>query len=324
MRFSSRAALSTGLVCVGLVGGIMFGVANWYAADAAAQQAKPEKPEQPMSPDEADVHKTLEAFVNAFNENEAKKMAAALSPTAEFIDDDGNRVEGSAAVVAFLGKFLDANKGAKLHITREGARTVAPGVVTEDGASVITVPEKNSQSERKFSAVYAKVDGAWKIASIREYPEEPEVLSAEERLKDLAWFVGEWVDEGGDSLVTNSVRLSADKTHVIRDFSVQRAGDEVMKGMQWIGVDPLTGNIKGWSFDTSGGRSDSTWTKNGAEWLIRSTGVTSDGDESGATYLIKPLGKDRIEVKVVHKVVGNTVEADSTAVMVRKPTAPKK
>jgi hypothetical protein len=39
---------------------------------------------------------------------------------------------------------------------------------------------------------------------------------------------------------------------------------------------------------------------------------------------MKPLGKDRIEVKVKDKVVGNTVEADSTAIMVRKPPAPKK
>jgi hypothetical protein len=143
-------------------------------------------------------------------------------------------------------------------------------------------------------------------------------------MQELAWFIGEWVDEGGDTLVVNNVRLSADKTHLIREFSVKQVGEELLKGMQWIAIDPLTGTIKGWSFDTAGGRSESTWTKNGAEWLVRSKGVTSDGDESGATYIFKPLSKDRIELKIMHKVIGDTVEADSTAIMVRKVPAPKK
>lgn len=320
MRFSPRFGLAVGLVLFGLVGGLVFGLSTRPVAEEQPAKADDSKP----SPDEAAAHKALEAFVNAFNENDAKKLSTTLTANAEYIDDKSNRIEGSTAIGDMLGKFFAGNKGAKLQITPEGARTVAPGVVIEDGESVITNPEKKTQSVRKFTVVYAKVDGVWKIASVREYPEEPEVLTAEERLQDLAWFIGEWVDEGGDSLVSNNVRLSADKTHLIREFSVKHEGDELMKGMQWIGVDPLTGNIKGWSFDTAGGRSESTWTKNGAQWLVRSTGVTSDGDESGGTYIFKPVGKDRIELKVMHKVVGDTVEADSTAIMVRKAAAPKK
>lgn len=320
MRFSSRATLATGLLSVGLVSGIMFDLATRHGPEAMAQ---PAKPDTPKSSDEADVHKTLEAFVNAFNENDAKKLAATLTPTVEYIDDDSNRIEGGTAVVEMLGKFFAANKGAKIQITPEGARTIAAGVVAEDGDSVITVPDKKTQSVRKFSAVYAKVDGTWKIASIREYPEEPVVITAEERLQDLAWFIGEWVDEGGDALVFNNVRLSNDKSHLFREFSVKHEGKEVLKGMQWIGIDPLTGTIKGWAHDTAGGHCESTWTKSGAEWLVRSTGVTSDGDQSGATYIFRPLGKDRIELKVMHKVVGDTVEADSSATLVRKAQAPK-
>ncbi len=327
MRFSQRAGLMAGLVIVGIVGGLVFGYTT--RPETEAQPAKPEA--QPAkdddtkpSPDEADVHKALEAFVKAFNENDAKKIAATLTASAEYIDEDSNRLVGPAAVSEMLAKFFEANKGAKLQVTPDGARTVAPGVVLEDAESVITVPAKKTESIRKFTVIYAKVEGVWKIASVHEYPEEPEVLTTEERLKDLAWFVGDWVDEGGDSLVTNNVRYSPDKTHLIREFSVKQEGDEVLKGMQWIGVDPLTGNIKGWSFDAAGGRSESTWTQNGKEWLVRSSGVTSDGDESGATYILKPINKDRIELKIMHKVVGNTVEADSTAILVRKAPAPKK
>lgn len=316
-----RTRLAAGLVIAGLVGGLVLGVAARPAAEA--QRARDGDAPGP-SPDEAAVHQALGEFVSAFNAGDARKLAAALTATAEYIDEDSNRLVGTEAIEQMMTRYFAANKGAKLQVTPNGARTVAPGVAVEDGESIITVPDKNSQSARRFTVVYAKVDGAWKVASIREYPEEPEVLTAEERLKDLAWFVGEWVDEGGDSLVTNSVRLAADKSHLVREFSIKQDGEELLKGMQWVGIDPLTGTIKGWSFDTSGGRSESTWTRNGAEWLVRSTGVTSDGDESGATYLFKPLSRDRIELRVMHKVVGNTVEADSTSVLVRKPAVPKK
>ena len=100
-------------------------------------------------------------------------------------------------------------------------------------------------------------------------------------------------------------------------------GKELLTGTQRITVDPLTGTVKGWSFDSAGGYGESTWTKNGDSWLVRGTGVTSDGDVAAATYLIKPLAKDRIELKTMHKVVGDTVEADSTAILVRKPDLKK-
>src|SRR5262245_52207890 len=323
MRFSPRTGLSAGLVLVGVAGGLVYGFAlRPVPATSAAPLAAPGDDPKP-GPDEADVHKALEAFVNAFNENDAAKLAAALTATAEFIDDDSNRVEGSKALGELFAKFFAANKGAKLQVTPEGTRTVAPGVVIEDGESVITIPDKQTQSVRKFTVVYVKVDGAWKIASIREYPEEDEVVTAEERLKELEFFIGDWVDEGGDSLVQTTVKLSPDKTWLIREFSVLQKGKELMTGTQRIGVDPLTGTVKGWSFDSTGGYGESTWTKNGDSWLIRGTGVTPDGDAAAATYIIKPLSKDRIELKTMHKVVGDTVEADTTAIMVRKPAIKK-
>ena len=316
MSNGKRKWYAAGLLAIGIAGGFVFGFARLSAGQNAAAPA--------VSADEAAVHKAMEEFVNAFNAGDTKKLAATLTPTAEYIDDDSNRIEGSAAIADMLGKFFAANKGASLQITPEGSRTIAPGVVAEDGESVISVPDKKSHSTRKFTAIFAKVDGQWKLASIRDFPEDAEVITAEERLNDLAWFVGEWIDEGGDSLVTNNIRQAADKSHLIREFSVKKNGEELIKGMQWIGVDPLTGTLKGWSFDTAGGRSETTWTKNGEEWLVRMTGITSDGDESGATYLFKPLSKDRVELKVMHKVVGGEVEPDSSTVLVRRAPATTK
>ena len=94
MRISPRAGLAAGLVAVGLLGGLVYGFAGRPEARTRAAGDDEAKP----SADEAGVHKALEGFVGAFNENDAKKLAATLTSTAEYVDEDGNRVEGPAAV----------------------------------------------------------------------------------------------------------------------------------------------------------------------------------------------------------------------------------
>src|SRR5262249_25274499 len=163
----------------------------------------------------------------------------------------------------------------------------APGVAMEDGESVVTVPDKGTQSSRTYAMVFAKVDGNWKIASAREYPEVDEPVPPAEKLKPLEFLIGDWLDEGADSVLSVSCKWAADKSHLIREFSVLQEGKETMKGTQRIGVDPMTESIKGWAFDSEGGYGESTWTQNGAEWLVRGSGVTGDGDAAAATYIIK-------------------------------------
>lgn len=268
--------------------------------------------------DQESMHKVLESFAAAFNSGNAKAAAGSFVTTGEYIDEDGNRIEGAAAVEELLTRFFADNKGAKLQINPKGVRTVAPGVAVEDGESVVTVADKGSQSTRQYAMVYAKLNGAWKIASIREYPEVEEPVDATEKLKALEWIIGDWIDEGGDSTLAVSCKWSADRTHIIREFSVRQQNKELLKGMQRIAVDPLTGSIKGWAFDSEGGHGESTWTPNGTEWLVRGSGVTGDGDFAAATYILKPINKDRVELKTMHKVVGDSVEPEMTSILVRK------
>jgi len=307
MNVSRRVVIATLLVLAGLAGGVVTVFGD-----------KPNPTETKTSADQEAVHKLLESFANSFNEGDAKAVAANFTATGEFVDDDGNRVEGPAAIEALLAKFLADNKGAKLQLTPNGTRTVAPGVAMEDGESVVTVPDKGTQSSRTYAMVFAKVDGNWKIASVREYPEDDEPISPAEKLKPLEFLIGDWVDEGDDSVMSFSCKWAADKSHLIREFVVTEQGKEVMRGTQRIGVDPMTGSIMGWAFDSEGGRGESTWTQNGAEWLVRGSGVTGEGDAAAATYLIKPVNKDRIEWKTMHKVVDDQVEPDSTSILVRK------
>lgn len=274
---------------------------------------------QDKAPEEqTSIHKTLESFVAAFNANDPKGLAKNLTQDVEYIDEASNHIVGSKPIEDVLTSYFRDNKGAQLEITPAGVRVVAPGVALEDGEAVITVPETHSQTARRIALVYVKQDGAWKIASYREFPEAFEEPGDPEPLKALEFLLGEWVDESPEAKVSTSFTLSKDKSHILRDFVITQGGQETLRGSQRIAIDPQTGLIKGWTFDSANGHGESTWTPNGDSWLIRGTGVTQDGEIASATYILKQLGPDRIELKTMHKVIGNQVEPDATSILVRK------
>jgi uncharacterized protein (TIGR02246 family) len=289
-------------------------------SSTVAQEAKQENPveAEKLSPEEVPVRKALVDFVTAFNSNDAKALAATLAPKVEYIDEESNRIEGPAKVEELMTAFFKDNKGAQLELTPSGIRMLGTNVAMEDAECVVTVADKNSQSSRRVSLLYCKEGEAWKVASYREYPQEITPPEPADRLQALSFLFGEWVDEAPDSTMTTKFTLAEDNSHILREFTVTQQGEIALKGTQRIAVDPLTGNIKGWAFDNAGGHGVSTWTANGDTWVVRGNGVTPDGEEASATYLIKVLGADRIEFKMVNKVVGESVEPDSTSVMVRK------
>lgn len=301
----SLAALVTGLA---------------LTSTTVAQEAKQENPPEAekLSPEEVPVRKALVDFVSAFNSNDAKALAATLAPRVEYIDEESTRIEGAAKVEELMTAFFKDNKGVQLELTPSGIRMLGSTVAMEDAESVVTVADKNSQSSRRVSLLYCKEGNAWKVASYREYPQEITPPEPAERLQGLAFLLGEWVDEGADSTMATKFSLAEDNSHILREFTVTQQGEVALKGTQRIAVDPLTGNIKGWAFDNAGGHGVSTWTLNGDVWVVRGNGVTPEGEEASATYLVKALGPDRIEFKMVNKVVGDSVEPDSTSVMVRK------
>ena len=287
----------------------------WRSTGIFAEQ--PEKNVVPIA-GEMEIRKTLEQFVAAFNSNDAKAMVQTMTLAVEYIDESSQRVAGSKAITDFMETFFKGNNGAKLQITPEGARVVAPMVALEDAESVITIADKGKQTSRRISLVYALDGNNWKIASIREYPEAVDATGPSNRLVELAWLEGTWVDESADAIVETRFAVAKDGSHVTRDFVVRQLGEETLRGTQRIAVDPQTGAIKAWTFDSLGGHGESAWTRNGDSWLIRGRGVTGDGKEASATYIMKPLGKDRIEFQAVHKVVGDQVEPDSKTILVRK------
>ena len=65
-----------------------------------------------------------------------------------------------------------------------------------------------------------------------------------------------------------------------------------MAGMQLIGRNPRTGNLRSWVFESEGGFGEAEWSWDGKRWVQEATGVQADGDEVTATNILTPIDKN--------------------------------
>ena len=127
----------------------------------------------------------------------------------------------------------------------------------------------------RYTVVYIKNDGQWLQSAVRD--EVAHDLTPHDRLKELEWLVGEWINESQDAIVQTTCKWADDGNFLIREFTMKTHGQPVLSGTQRIGWDPVRGQFKTWIFDTEGGFGEGYWTRNGDQWVIKAEGVRQDG-----------------------------------------------
>jgi len=92
---------------------------------------------------------------------------------------------------------------------------------------------------------------------------------------------------------------------------------------QRIGWDPLSKQIKSWVFDSEGGYGDGLWTRNGDQWMIKSSGVLPDGRIATATNILTRVGPNAARWASTERTVGGFHAPDRFEnMMVRRPPSP--
>ena len=261
------------------------------AATLAGGQEAAKAAPAAASADEQAVRQVTQNFVKAFNAGNAEKAAALFFSGAELIDDAGNVHKGAAAIKDVLGRFFEKFPGATSTMTADSVWMVSPGLAIEEGRRVVSTKDDKPSAATRYTFVMIKQQGEWKIASGREVDDD-DSLSPHDRLKPLAWLVGDWVDEGSDAVVQISCKWSEDKNYLLVDFNAKIQGKPAMKSSQRIGWDPLTQKIKSWVFDSDGGHGEGLWAQVENRWVIKSTAVLPDGQTGSATIVLEPQGKD--------------------------------
>lgn len=262
-----------------------------------------------------------EAFVRSYNAGDSKALAAMFAEDAEVAEADGGRHQGRDRIERRLADTFASSPDARIAIETDAIRFLSPDVAKEEGRSLVT-PAGGPPEELAFTVLYVRREGRWLISSVREDPIE--AARPHDRLKDLEWMVGEWVEEHADSVVRFSCRWAEGGNFLLRDVSMKRGGRPVMSIAQRIGWDPSTRQVRSWEFDSAGGFGEGRWSRAGDRWTIKHSGVQADGTASSATNTMTKQGTDALRWVSTDRVVGGESLPDTEGdVLVRVPPAPR-
>jgi uncharacterized protein (TIGR02246 family) len=270
--------------------------------------------------DEAAIRKNAEAYVAAYNNKDAKSLAALWSPDAVYMDPStGASAVGRAEIEKVFAAILAELGGAKLEVNVESVSFVSPNVAIENGTARIVGAEVEPENSR-YTAVNVKRDGRWLLDRISEEEPPPPPPSNYEHLKELEWMIGSWIDQDEGATIQTDCQWTKNQNFITRSFAVV-VGDQVdMSGMQVIGWDPAAKQIRSWVFDSVGGFGEGKWTRKDNRWLIQQTSTLPDGRKSSAVNIITYLDDDQCTWQSIQREVeGDLLPNVDEVLVVRKP-----
>ena len=249
------------------------GTARPAPAPAATRPTAPPTTPQPapaaLTPAQKAVADAVEAFAKAYTAGDPKALAGYLADDLVLIDPEGTETRGKTAVAAMYAAAFQENPGLKLETQVVEVRFITADVARVEGQSRLSSQGDASEFTR-FSSLLVHKGNTWQAAEIREFTAPAEDVTPYQRLQELEWMVGHWVDESGNNKVESDVRWADNNSYLIRTYSAQVQGEKPSSGTMFIGWDPQSGQIKSWVFDSEGGHGEGYWTRSSDnEWVVR-------------------------------------------------------
>jgi uncharacterized protein (TIGR02246 family) len=269
-----------------------------------------------LNPEEAALQRNAEAFVDAFHKGDAKAVAAFWTEDGDYTDQRGHRLKGREAIEKLFRELFAENKGLKLRINIDSVRFPLPNVAVEDGTTEVA-PAHGPPSRARYTIMHVKKDDRWQIDSVRDAMYIPPTNY--DQLRTLEWAIGEWAT---DSPTGEGARLSfswaSHQNFIINTFSTTYQDFTLGEGTQWIGWDPTAKTVRAWTFDTSGGFGEATWSKEGDKWVSKVASVQRDGTKTTATNTVTRVDADTLEFQSTERTVNGKASPDITGIKLKR------
>lgn len=267
--------------------------------------------------DEAAARKMIDDYAAAFNKHDLEGVAGFWTEQGVHVDhESGVRTEGRAAIVADIAAAFKESPDSRLVGRIRHMRFIKPDVASVDGEATVSSPGAEP-SIVAFSAVLVDHDGKWMIDSIEETP-IPIPATSYDALRELEWLVGHWVDDSAEARVDTVFRWTADRAFLLRSYSIESPEGDLQQGTQVIGWDPRSEEIRSWSFNSDGSFGDATWSKNGNDWLVKSSQTLPDGQAASGTFVLEKVDDNTMTMQLIgHEVEGEPRPASEPVTVVR-------
>lgn len=280
------------------------------------------KPSNQQNADEDAIQATAESYLKAFRDRDAKAVAEHFTPDAEYIDEHGNVYEGRDEIEKLLAACFERSPEIDMELEIGTIRFLSPEVALEDGALTVSYGNDREPVDTQYTAIHVKRDGKWQMASVREKTPK-ERRQHRLQLNQLSWLEGEWIDQDRDSTVFFVCAPIDNGNFLLREFALIVDGDPAISGSQRIGWDPLTGKLRTWIFDSEGGYGEGFWYRDDDRWILKTIGVTADGEMASSTSIYKKVNDHTMTWQCVDHEVGGERYPDSDVItIVRRADAP--
>jgi uncharacterized protein (TIGR02246 family) len=321
------------LIGLGLGFGLGFGPVG--RPESSANDDPPAAPAKPAAkasaaavatddPNTKVVREAIAAFVKAFNAHDAKALGGLFLDDAELVGAEGTSTRGRNEIAAMFAASFEAVPGLTLESEVGTVRALTPDVLRAEGKARISAGTGDAVQRTNYDALLVRRDGKWRLAELRDTPEPDEDVTPYERLRELEWMVGDWVNEGEEAKVSSSVKWADNQSFLVRTYSIELPGQKPMTGTMFVGWSPQSDQIKSWVFDSAGGHGEGLWTRaSDTSWVVKASGTLRDGRTTSATQIHTVLGKDSVKTASIDRIIGGQIAPDMPEiVMVRKPPLP--
>ncbi|MCZ6538344.1 MAG: SgcJ/EcaC family oxidoreductase, partial [Chloroflexi bacterium] len=183
------------------------------------------------------------------------------------------------------------------------------GTIEFEDDRFVLVDHDSQGKELGYYPVRCSKDGTWTIHTIGEVS-LPVEHPSEEKMKELEWMVGQWVDKDENATIETTCSWAPNKAFLRRSFKVAVQNRVDLAGLQLIGWDEDAEQFRSWVFDSAGGFANEQWSKEGDRWIVKSAGVLFGGEESSAVRIITPIDSDSVTMEVVDREVGGELLPD--------------
>ena len=244
--------------------------------------------------DEAAIRKAVRSYVAAFNRGDARAVAAHWSNRGAHVSPSGQRFQGRKAIEQEFEAYFSESTGQQIELGRPTIRFLAPNVAVEEGTARVSRGGE-PPTETSYLAIHVKQKGGWKLDSVRETVVPATAPSHYDRLKELEWLIGTWVDQDEKSTIKTVCEWTKNKNFLTRSFSVSIKDRIEIEGTQVIGWDPAAKTIRSWMFDSEGGFGEALWSRQGNRWTIKALQTLSGGEKASAVNILTYVDRNTLK-----------------------------
>lgn len=297
-------------VTVAVVVMAVVALGGFFAVNQGARSDPPAKEKENRSADRAAIREMMKDFIAAFDNGDAATAAKFLTEEAAVVPDEGDILKGRDTIQKTYAEFFAKNPKRKCTLETEKFDFTSRNTAIEEGHMKV-VPEKGESETHRYHVLYVKEDGKWLISVIKEWPSETAAL------RELDWLIGKWTAKREGLEIQSDYEWFGDKSFIKAKFTI-KGKDKTFKGMQIIGVDPNTGDLRSWTFEHDGGFGEANVTRDGKKWVFDSATSLTNGSVLTSTTIMTEINNDAFSWQPTNLAVDGVQVGDPAPIKVTR------